>query len=215
MAVGQCYKYVQKTNKQESVTKVKKRNNFIMRWAQRQLGTAQLEEKSVPALFKGVWSRLLSAWAMSPLPLIPSFRVFLQRRRGVNIGNHVFLGCGCWLDSVRPDLITIEDHVSLAGSVTILTHSDPTEPLRDALGSISKVIRPVTIKRGAWITVNVTILPGVTIGENSIVSAGSVVTKDIPPNVLAQGNPATVVRELPDLKKRNSSATPASDEHTD
>ena len=168
--------------------------NIILRWVQKQLGTAKLEERSIPALIKGVWSRTLSAIAMSQLPLPPSFRVALQRMRGVKIGGHVFMGLGCWLDSVAPQLITIEDYVSLAGRVTILTHSDPPEPIRK-IGE-KDVFKPVTIKFGAWLAVNVTILPGVTIGENSIVGAGSVVTKDIPPNVMVGGIPAKIIKEF-------------------
>ena len=173
-----------------------KKSGFLLWWAQRQLGTAKLEEQTVRELLKGIWSRLLSALAMSTLPLPPSLRVFLQRLRGVKIGDHVFIGLGCWLDSVMPELITIEDYVSLAGRVIILTHSDPTEPIRNILGEESKVFGPVIIRRGAWIAINAVILPGVTIGENSIVAAGSVVTEDIPANVIAGGVPAKVIRDL-------------------
>jgi acetyltransferase-like isoleucine patch superfamily enzyme len=169
---------------------------IILQWAQKQLGTAQLEEKSVMSLFRGIWTRLLSAIAMSPLPFPSSFRVTLQRLRGVKIGKNVFIGLGCWLDSVSPELVIIEDDVSLAGRVTILTHSDPTEPMRKIWGNNVKVFDPVVIKCGAWIAVNATILPGITIGENSIVAAGSVVTKDVPSNVIVGGVPARIISEL-------------------
>jgi acetyltransferase-like isoleucine patch superfamily enzyme len=175
---------------------MKKKNRFIWNWAQKQMGTAKLEEETLWALIKGIWGRILSVAAMSPLPLPPSLRVFLQRRRGVKIGKNVFLGIQCWLDNTRPDLITIEDYVSLAGRVTILTHTNPTEPLRKILGPDYRKFTPVIIKRGALIAVNVTILPGVTIGENSIVAAGSVVTKDIPDHVIVGGIPAKIIREI-------------------
>jgi len=55
---------------------------------------------------------------------------------------------------------------------------------------------PITIKNGAWIGANVVIMPGVTIGENSVIGAGSVVTKDIPDNVVAFGTPCKVYREI-------------------
>lgn len=60
--------------------------------------------------------------------------------------------------------------------------------------------KPVIIKDHVWITSNVTILPGVTIGENTIIAAGSVVTKDIPAGVLAGGNPCHVIREISFIK---------------
>ena len=56
--------------------------------------------------------------------------------------------------------------------------------------------KPVHIKRNVWIGVNVTILPGVTIGENAVVGAGAVVTKDVPDNAVVVGNPARVIRYL-------------------
>jgi acetyltransferase-like isoleucine patch superfamily enzyme len=56
--------------------------------------------------------------------------------------------------------------------------------------------RPVTIKDNVWIGMNAVILKGVTIGENSIVAAGAVVSKDVPPNVVVAGNPAVVVKQL-------------------
>jgi maltose O-acetyltransferase len=59
------------------------------------------------------------------------------------------------------------------------------------------VARPVSIEDGAWIAARVTILPGVTIGRGTVVAAGAVVTRDVPPNTLAAGVPARVKRELP------------------
>lgn len=55
---------------------------------------------------------------------------------------------------------------------------------------------PITVKDNVWIGGNVVILPGVTIGKNSIVAAGAVVTKDVPDNVIVGGNPARVIREI-------------------
>jgi acetyltransferase-like isoleucine patch superfamily enzyme len=116
--------------------------------------------------------------------------------RGVKIGKDVFLGGGNILDRVRPDLITIEDNVSISGGVHILTHSNPTAPLREILGPSSHVVEPVHIKKGAWIAINVVILPGVTIGENAIVSAGSVVMKDVADNTMVGVMPARFLKQL-------------------
>lgn len=134
---------------------------------------------------------------MTRLPVGSRFRCTVERWRGVKVGKHVFLGGGNVLDRARPDLINIEDYVSLAGNVIILTHSNPTEPIREIMGDSATKIAPVQIKRGAWIAVNVVILPGVTIGENSIIAAGSVVTKDIPPYSIAGGTPAKVIKDIP------------------
>ena len=133
---------------------------------------------------------------MTRFPIGAKNRCRLERLRGVKIGKQVFLGGGNILDRVRPDLITIDDYVSLAGGVNILTHSKPTTPLREMRGDEYHVLKPVHIKRGAWIALNVVILPGVTIGENSIVATNSVVMKDVPPYTIVGGAPAKFLKEI-------------------
>ncbi|MBI4649234.1 MAG: acyltransferase [Bacteroidia bacterium] len=174
----------------------------IMNLAQEQLGSAQLEAKSVGGLIKSFFGKILQWMAMTRFPIGGKMRCRLERLRGAKIGKHVFLGGGNILDRVKPDLITIEDYVSLAGGVYILTHSNPTTPLREILGESSHVVAPVHIKRGAWVAINVVILPGVTIGENSIVAAGSVVTKDVPPYTIVGGSPAKVIKTIPRLDEK-------------
>ena len=169
---------------------------MIMESAQNQLGTANLEAKGIGGLIKSFFGKILQWFAMTRFPIGSKNRCRIERLRGVKIGNHVFLGGGNILDRVRPDLITIEDDVSISGGVYILTHSNPTAPLRKILGTKSHIISPVQIKKGAWIAVNVVILPGVTIGENAIVSAGSVVIKDVAPNTIVGVLPARFMKEI-------------------
>lgn len=171
-------------------------SKLFLKTAQNHLGTAHLEADSTASLFKSFFRKLLQVIAMTRLPVGSKFRCMIERWRGVKIGKKVFLGGGNVLDRARPDLITIEDYVSLAGNVIILTHSNPTEPIREILGESATKIAPVVIKRGAWIAVNVVLLPGVTIGENSIVAAGSVVNRDIPSYSIAAGSPARVVKKI-------------------
>ena len=162
------------------------------------MGSAHLEAETTGALFKSFFRKLIQVFAMTRLPVGSRFRCTLERWRGVKVGKHVFLGGGNVLDRARPDLITIEDYVSLAGNVNILTHSNPTEPIREILGEAATKIAPVHIKRGAWIAVSVVILPGVTIGENSIVAAGSVVLQQtiIEPNSIYAGVPAKRIKAI-------------------
>ena len=121
------------------------------------------------------------------------FRIKLQRWRGVKVGQQVHIGPDCILDYPYPYFITIEDGASLAGSDYILAHSTPMECHKDCAESF---VAPTTICRNAWIGINVTILPGVTIGEGAIVAAGSVVTHDIPAWTLAAGVPAKTKKVL-------------------
>lgn len=171
----------------------------ILKTAQDQMGTANLESNNLSELVKSFFGKIIQWFAMTRFPIGSKNRCRLERLRGVKIGKNVFMGGGNILDRVRPDLITIEDHVSISGGVNILTHSNPTSPLRDILGDSSHIIAPVHIKKGAWIAINVVILPGVTIGENSIVSTGSVVMKDVAPNTIVGVAPARFLKEIKNI----------------
>jgi len=113
-------------------------------------------------------------------------RIIMYRRAGIEIGKVLMFGGHVWIDVLYP-CVKIEDDVSLAGFDYILVHSNlPGYKLEGA--------RPITIKKGARIGINVTILPGVTIGRNAVVGAGAVVTKDIPDNAVAVGVPAKPIK---------------------
>ncbi len=120
-------------------------------------------------------------------------RVKLHRMRGVKIGKGVHIGPMVTIDDVYPNFITIEDNVSVAGQNFILSHNKPLEYHRNLSEAF---LGPVTIKKNAWVAIGVIILPGVTIGEGSIVASGSVVTRDVPPNVMVGGVPAKLIREF-------------------
>jgi acetyltransferase-like isoleucine patch superfamily enzyme len=105
---------------------------------------------------------------------------------GCVIGNNVKIHSNCYI----AQFTTIEDDVFIAPCVAIA--NDP-HPL------CTKCMQGPTIKRGARIGVNVTLLPGITIGEGALIGAGAVVTKDIPANAVAYGNPARVTGTVDDL----------------
>lgn len=131
-------------------------------------------------------------------------RIFLHRLRGVKVGKNVVIGFNVTIDNVYPHLITIEDGVCVSGNNLIVAHSKTPVYYADVLESY---VAPVVIKKSAWITVGVIILAGVTIGEGSIITANSVVTKDISPNCLAAGNPAKVIKQLDVGDKRKVDIT--------
>lgn len=120
------------------------------------------------------------------------WRVKMHRWRGVNIGKNVYIGQHCTIDNAYPEFIYIEDNVSLAGDVTVLAHSNPYAHFSPIVES---KVAPILIKEGAWIGVKSVILLGVTVGEKSIVSAGTVVDKNVPDYTLVKGNPMKTVTE--------------------
>jgi acetyltransferase-like isoleucine patch superfamily enzyme len=122
-------------------------------------------------------------------------RVLCHRLRGVKIGQRVLIGFHCVLDESFPSFITIEDDVSLAGKNYLLTHSNPYAYYE---GRVRSYVAPIVIRKHAWLTINVTVLPGVTIGEGSIITAGSVVDKNVPAQVVAGGVPAKVIKRFQD-----------------
>jgi len=170
--------------------------NKLLNIVQGQMGAAHLEAESSSDVIKSFFRKLIQVFAMTRLPVGSNIRCKLERLRGVKIGKHVFLAGGNILDRARPDLITLEDYTSLSGGVQILTHSNPTAPLREILGDTASKVAPVIIKRGAWIAINAIILPGVTIGENSIVTAGSVVSKEVPPYSMVAGVPSRIIKKI-------------------
>lgn len=114
----------------------------------------------------------------------------------INYGKHTKIGKNVFInfDCVFLDLggITIEDNVLIAPKVSLLTEGHPTS-IEDRHSLIPK---PILIKKNAWIGANATILQGVIIGENAIVAAGSVVSKDVPDNTIVGGIPAKIIKTI-------------------
>ena len=107
------------------------------------------------------------------------------------------------LDEAR---VTIGDDCFIGPNVSIYTACHSTDPVER--NSRQEWARPVTIGHNVWIGGSVTILPGVTVGDNSIVGAGAVVTKDVPANVIVVGNPARVLRQITDDDDRFEGGKP-------
>lgn len=129
-------------------------------------------------------------------------RKWFQRKRGVKIGKNVHWGTNIVVDYPFPNFVVVEDGASIAGNDYLLTHN---KPLKYHSCCSESYVAPIVVRKNAWIAINVTILPGVEIGEGSIVAAGSVVTKDIPPFTVAKGNPAKVVSDISEVLRVNYS----------
>jgi acetyltransferase-like isoleucine patch superfamily enzyme len=108
------------------------------------------------------------------------------------VGPHCYIGKDVFLDLA--ERITLEANVTLAMRVTVLTHFDGGESFAKMLYPREK--KPVFFKKGAYVGAGAIILPGVTIGEHSIIAAGAVVTEDVPPMALVAGVPAKLIRYL-------------------
>lgn len=118
----------------------------------------------------------------------------------VDYGSQIRVGARCFanygLVALDVATITIGDDVQIGPNVQLLTPTHPVEPApRRAKWEAAK---PIVIGDNVWLGGGVVVLPGVTIGENTVVGAGSVVTRDLPANVVAVGNPARVVRATGD-----------------
>jgi acetyltransferase-like isoleucine patch superfamily enzyme len=108
----------------------------------------------------------------------------------ITLGRNVFINHACsFLDLGG---ITIEDDVLIGPKVNLITENHPLDPSdRQAL-----LLKPIVIKRNAWIGAAATILPGVTIGENAVVAAGAVVSKNVPANTVVGGIPAKIIKAV-------------------
>ena len=125
--------------------------------------------------------------------------VWINAPLTASVGKYVSIGEGTYanmnLTLIDDWKITIGKNVMIGPNVTICTTGHPVHPAHRLDGMYSF---PITIGDNVWIGGNVFILPGVTIGNNSVIGAGSIVTKDIPANVIAVGNPCKVLREITD-----------------
>lgn len=114
-----------------------------------------------------------------------------------HFGNNVYANFNLTL--VDDTDIFVGDNVMFGPNVIIATAGHPVDPpLREKVAQFNI---PVRIGKNVWIGAGAIVLPGVTIGDHSVIGAGSVVTKDIPPNVVAVGNPFRVLREINDRDK--------------
>ncbi|MBI5711350.1 MAG: acyltransferase [Candidatus Eisenbacteria bacterium] len=126
----------------------------------------------------------------------PELRLALYRMMGVSIGKHVFVGLDTWLDCQFPELIRIEDDVTISFRVTVVVHDDARRMDRTSPGAGDGTVAPVFLRRGCYLGAGCLVLPGVTVGERAVVGAGAVVTRDVPPGKVVLGVPARVVKDV-------------------
>ena len=143
---------------------------------------SQLEQRMA------ILANLLSFKA--PAHMEPNF--FCDYGYNITIGDHFYANHNVTILDVCP--VSIGDHVLLGPNVIISTASHPIDPIKRQQVEYGSAI---TIGHHVWIGGNVSILPGVTIGDNCVIGAGSVVNKNIPANSVAVGNPCRVIKSIP------------------
>jgi acetyltransferase-like isoleucine patch superfamily enzyme len=140
---------------------------------------------------RALFSQLIGKKVDESFSLIPPF--FTAGGDEIRVGRQVFVNQNCTFYDLGG--LDISDDVMIGPNVSIITTGHPLEPSQRRAATIGK---PIVIERGVWIAAGAIIIGGVTVGEHSVVSAGSVVTKDVPANTLVGGNPARVIRSIGD-----------------
>jgi len=143
------------------------------------------DAKEVRALF----SELIGKTVDAGFVLIPPF--YATGGANTRVGRNVFVNQNCTFYDLGG--LDIADDVMIGPNVSLITSGHPLEPSQRRAFVVAK---PIVVERNVWIATGATIIGGVTIGENSVVAAGSVVTRDVPPNTLVAGNPARIIRPI-------------------
>ncbi len=136
--------------------------------------------------------------------LIPfcAIRIVLLRICGVKLERGCYIGFNVMCDTNFAGMISIGKNVTISHNVTIYAHTKT--PAKSRLGFVYNKVEPVRIEDGAWVGANCTILPGVTIGRDCMVGAGSVVTKNTDAMCLYAGNPCRKIKDLSPIENKES-----------
>lgn len=135
-----------------------------------------------------IFSELTSQPVNETLRLVPPFHT--DCGKNIRIGENVFINSNCTMQDQGG--IYIGDNVLIGHNACLLTLNHNEDPKKRA----NLMPSPIKIGNGAWLGSNVTVLPGVSIGDGAIVAAGAVVTKDVDENTIVAGIPAKVMRKV-------------------
>ncbi len=130
---------------------------------------------------------------------------FVEIQKGSKVGNN----CKISSHTFICEGVTIENNVFIGHNVTFINDVYPRAITEDGRLQADDdwVCVPTVVKQGASVGSSATLLCGITIGENAVVGAGSVVTKDVPANTIVAGNPARILRKINQAKGRNNEST--------
>ena len=144
-----------------------------------------------PEKIRELFSELTASEIDETCLIMPPF--YTEFGKNIKLGKRVFINMCCHFQDNGG--IEIGDGTMIGSNVTIVTLNHDINPKT----RVNATPEPVKIGKNVWIGSKCTILPGITIGDNSIIGAGSVVTKNIPDNVVAVGNPARIIKEITSL----------------
>ncbi|AHF14312.1 DapH/DapD/GlmU-related protein [Niabella soli] len=148
----------------------------------------QMNNSTDPAEIRSLLSKITDSEIDESVAVFTPF--YINYGKHTQIGKNVFINFDCTFLDLGG--ITIEDNVLIAPKVSLLSEGHPIAPENRQ----SLVPGRIHIKKNAWIGANATILPGVTIGENAVVAAGAVVSKDVPDNTIVGGVPAKFIKSI-------------------
>ena len=163
----------------ELVTERENANKLFTKLNSLGKSSAGEREKIIKALFGRCGKNI---WVESPF--------FCDYGTLISVGDNVFINFNCTILDAAP--VVIGDDVLFGPNVHLYSATHPIDPAVRAEGL--EYAKPINIQNNVWIGGSSVICPGVTVGSRSVIGAGSVVTKDIPPDVVAAGNPCKVIR---------------------
>lgn len=151
--------------------------------------TAELNgQYQTPEKIQELFSRLIGKTVDHTFAMFPPF--YTDCGKNINVGKNVFINSGCRFQDQGG--ITIGDGALIGHNVVLATLNHDTDPRKRSTMHPA----PITIGKDVWIGANVTVVPGVDIGDGAIIAAGAVVSKDVPPNVIVGGVPAKILKNI-------------------
>ena len=149
-----------------------------------QLNSRSASQREIRHVLNDVTGQKIDASVEIRLPIRSDYGANLK------IGKQVFINSGAMFTDLGG--IELEDKVLVGPNVIIISVNHPLDPEKRR----GVELKSVLIKENAWLGANATILPGVTVGENAVVAAGAVVSKDVPANTVVAGVPAKVIKKI-------------------
>lgn len=148
----------------------------------------EMNRSSDPAAIRALLGRITGAEIDASVDVFTP--LYINYGKHIKIGKNVFINFDCTFLDLGG--ITIEDNVFIAPKVSLLSEGHPLK----ASNRHALITGSIHIKNNAWLGANATILPGVTVGENAVVAAGAVVSRDVPDNTVVGGIPAKILKTI-------------------